>query len=260
MAVKHTVKTIIVISLVLVFLLPAASWAQHPNKVSRVGYISGRPAEQENALFPAFVEALRELGYADGKNIIIEHRHAAQRAKLRELATELVRLNVEVIVASGSQEVVKEVTATIPIVFVPSADPVGEGLVQSLARPGGNLTGLSDLHGHLVSKRLELVKETVPSAARIAFLWNSATAPGALQLKELQAAAPVLGVTLLSYGVKQPDDSEPRLATWPRSGFRPSSSRAILCCPTSASKSSSSRSKTACRRCTRTSSGLEPVG
>jgi putative ABC transport system substrate-binding protein len=122
------------------------------------------------------------------------------------MAAELVRLNVDVIVASGSQEVIKQVTTTIPIVFVPSADPVGEGLVQSLARPGGNLTGLSDLHGHLVSKRLELVKETVPSAGRIAFLWNSATSPGALQLKELQAAAPAVGVILVSYGVKQPDD------------------------------------------------------
>ena len=122
------------------------------------------------------------------------------------MAAELVGLNVDVIVASGSHEVVKQLTTTIPIVFVPSADPVGEGLVQSLARPGGNLTGLSDLHGHLVGKRLKLVKETVPSAGRIAFLWNSATPPGALQLKELQAAAPAVGVTLLSYGVKQPDD------------------------------------------------------
>jgi len=182
--------------------------AQQPKKVPRIGYLSARPAEMEKILLPAFVQALRELGYAEGKNIVIEQRYAAagQSERLRELAAELVRLKVDVIVASGSQSVAKEATTTIPIVFVPSADPVGEGLVQSLAHPGGNLTGLSDFHGDLVGKRLELIKETVPSAARIAFLWNSASTAGPPQLKQLQTAAPALGVTLLSFEVKGPDD------------------------------------------------------
>jgi putative ABC transport system substrate-binding protein len=184
--------------------------AQQAKKVHRIGYLSPRSAAVEKILFPAFLQGLRELGYTEGKNIVIEQRHVAagQRERLRELATELVRLKVDVIVASSSDtaQVAKEVTTTIPIIFTVSPDPVGSGLVQSLAHPGGNVTGLSDFHGDLVAKRLELLKEVVPSASRIAFLWNSASSSGPLQLKELQAVAPALGVTLLSFGVKGADD------------------------------------------------------
>jgi putative ABC transport system substrate-binding protein len=184
--------------------------AQRPEKVYRIGYLSTRSAAVEKIRFPAFVQGLRELGYAEGKNIVIEQRYTAagQRERLRELAAELVRLKVDVTVVSSGSDVwaVKDATTTIPIVFAVSADPVGEGLVQSLARPGGNITGLSDLHAVLVTKRLELLKEAIPSVSRVAFLWNSASTAGPLQLKELQAAAPALGVTLLSFGVKGADD------------------------------------------------------
>ena len=133
-----------------------------------------------------------------------------QREKLRELAAELVRLKADVIVGSSGDaaRIAKDATTTIPIVFTVSADPVGEGLVQSLARPGANVTGLSDLHGEMLGKRLELLKEVVPSASVIAFLWNSTGTAGRLQLKELQAAAPALGVTVLSVPVTGPNDMD----------------------------------------------------
>jgi ABC-type uncharacterized transport system substrate-binding protein len=118
----------------------------------------------------------------------------------------LVRLKVDVIMASGSDVAAKEATTTIPIVFIASADPVGLGLVESLARPSGNVTGLSDFHGHLGAKRLELLKEVVPAASRIAFLWMAGSLTAPLQSQELQAAAPGLGVTLLSFEVAGSDD------------------------------------------------------
>lgn len=186
-------KTIFGLTLsAMLFALSLPAEAQQAKKVPRIGYLSNRPAELEKILLPAFVQALRELGYTEGKNIVIEQRYAAagQSERLRELAAELVRLKVDIIVASSGAEVAKEATTTIPIVFTVSADPVGTGLVESLARPGGNVTGLSDFHGDLVAKRLELIKEVVPSASRIGFLWNSAHPSGPPQLKQLQAAAP----------------------------------------------------------------------
>ena len=186
--------------------------AQQQKKIARIGYLSERPAAQEKILLPAFLQALRELGYTEGKDLVIEQRHmeAGQSDKLRGLAAELVRLKVDVIVASGGAEAeaAKQTSTTIPIVFTVHADPVGTGLVDSLARPGGNVTGLSDFHGDLVAKRLELIKEVAPSASRIAFFWNSASTTGPSQLKQLQTAAPALGITLLSFEVKRPDDFE----------------------------------------------------
>ena len=186
--------------------------AQQQKKIARIGYLSERPAAQEKILLPAFLQALRELGYTEGKDLVIEQRHmeAGQSDKLRGLAAELVRLKVDVIVASGGAEAeaAKQTSTTIPIVFTVHADPVGTGLVDSLARPGGNVTGLSDFHGDLVAKRLELIKEVAPSASRIAFFWNSASTTGPPQLKQLQTAAPALGITLLSFEVKRPDDFE----------------------------------------------------
>src|SRR5262245_10131241 len=186
--------------------------AQQPKKIARIGYLSERPAAQEKILLPALVQGLHELGYTEGKNLTIEQRHveAGQNEKLRALAAELVRLKVNVIVASGGAEAeaAKQTTTMIPIVFTVHADPVGTGLVDSLARPGGNVTGLSDFHGDLVAKRLELIKEVVPSASRIAFLWNSASSSGPPQFKQLQTAAPALGITLVSFNVKRSEDFE----------------------------------------------------
>jgi putative ABC transport system substrate-binding protein len=203
-------------AMLLALSLPAE--AQQPQKIPRIGYLATRSAEMEQILLPVFLQGLRELGYTEGKNIVIEQRYAAagqgvpavtgQQERIRELVAELVRLKVDVIVASQYEvtAAAKEATTTIPIVFTVSADPVGLGLVESLARPGGNATGLSDFHGHLGSKRLELLKEVVPAASRIAFLWMSGSPTAPLQLKELQAAAPGLGVTLLAFEVAGPDD------------------------------------------------------
>ncbi len=182
--------------------------AQEPAKVPRIGYLSDRSVAMEEDLLPAFIEGLQELGYTEGKNIIIKRRHLpGQRKRLLELAAELVRLKVDVIVTSrgGLARDTKKLTTTIPIVFAVSADPVRAGLVDSLARPGGNVTGMSDFHGNLLGKRLELLKEVVPSASRIVFLYAT-SASGLRQLKKLQAAAPGLRVTLLPVGIVKPDD------------------------------------------------------
>ena len=195
-------------ALLLALYLPAE--AQQPTKVYRIGYLSMRSVASEKLRISIFLQELQKLGYTEGKNIVFELRQGPleQRERLRELAAELVRLKADVIVGSSGDaaRIAKDATTTIPIVFTVSADPVGEGLVQSLARPGANVTGLSDLHGEILGKRLELLKEVVPSASVIAFLWNSNSTAGRLQLKELQAAGRALRVTVLSVPVTGPND------------------------------------------------------
>jgi len=145
----------------------------------------------------------------EGKNIVIEPRYAAEQfEKLPELAAELVRLKVDVLVVVGAPpaHAAKTATDAIPIVMGNAADPVGTGLVASLARPGGNITGLSDFNLGVVTKRLELLKEVVPSVSRVAVFLNPANPTNPLQLKEIQGVAPALGVTLLPLEVKGADD------------------------------------------------------
>ena len=196
--------------------------AQQPDKVYQIGYLSVRTAAREKRRIAAFQQGLQELGYTDGKNIVIELRRAVagQRKRLRELAAELVCLKVDVIVATGgsSTQAAKEMTTTIPIVFTVSADPVGDGLVASLARPGGNVTGLSDLHSGLVTKRLELLKEIVPTATRVGVLLNPAFPAHPRQLKDIQATAPAFGVTVLSSPVTGADDIDRAFATMRKEG------------------------------------------
>jgi len=161
-------------------------------------------------------EGLRELGYVDGQNIVIETRAAhGKRERLPALADELVRLKPNVIVIHGSIaiRVVQRIDKTIPIVFPVHADPVGSGDVASLARPGGNVTGLSDYHTDLVQKRLELLKEVVPTASSVAVLWDPAIDVLQNQWKLIQTVAPRFGVTLLSLGVSSPDEFDRALAT-----------------------------------------------
>ena len=156
-----------------------------------------------------FQQGLQELGYLEGKNILIEQRYAVgQFERLPELAADLVRLKVDVLVVADAPaaHAAKKAASTIPIVMTSVADPVGIGLVASLAHPGGNVTGLSDFNAGVVAKRLELLKEVVPSASRIAVLLNPANPTNLLQLKLTQAAAPALGVTFLSLEAKGPDD------------------------------------------------------
>jgi ABC-type uncharacterized transport system substrate-binding protein len=167
-------------------------------------------------LLAALQQGLRELGYLEGKNIVIEQRYAAgQSDKLPELVAEFVRVKADVIVVTGdpAAHAAKKATTAIPIVIVTSPDPVGTGLIASLAHPGGNVTGLSDFHGGVVTKRLELLKDVAPLASRIAVLLNPANPSNPIQLKDIQAAAPAFRVTLISLEVKGPDDIAPAFTT-----------------------------------------------
>ena len=200
---------IVVLSLSLLA-APVTAGAQPPRKVPRIGYLVLAPLlEKPSPERAAFLEALSELGYVEGKTVSIEYRSAAWNAELLpDLAEELVRLNVDVIVTGGggaTPEAARQATKAIPIVVAASADPVGLGLVASLARPGGNITGTSLMAPELGSKRLELLKETVPRISRVAVLWHPRGA-GRLEWQQTEAAARTLGVTLQSYEVRNADD------------------------------------------------------
>ena len=185
--------------------------AQQPNKVSRIGFLSGVSPSAIAARIEAFRQGLHELGYMEGKNIVIECRYAEGKLdRLPALAAELVRLKVDVIVTAGppSTRSAKQATATIPIVMSYDDDPVGNGFVASLARPGGNITGLSTLAPELSGKQLELLKEIVPKLSRVAVLGN-ATQPGIPQaLREINLAADAFGVQLQYLEVRAPKDIE----------------------------------------------------
>jgi putative ABC transport system substrate-binding protein len=181
-------------------------------KVWRIAYLSGASAEIDQRRLEAFRDGLRELGYAEGRNVVIVERYADGRPeKLPALAKELVSLRSDVFVVYGAASAVpavQQATRTAPIVFTVSADPVAERIVSSLARPGGQVTGFSDLHSALVTKRLELLKELLPSASRIAVLGSGASTVNRLQLKEIEAAAPAFGVSVLALAVRDADDIE----------------------------------------------------
>src|SRR5262245_2375194 len=184
--------------------------AQQPTKVARIGYLVG-PSSAGSARYEAFRQGLRELGYVEGKNIVIEWRsNEGNRERQRALVAELLRLKVDVIVAVGGGDVgiAKEATATIPIVMIQGGDPVGSGFVASLARPGGNITGLATLRPELSGKRLELLKEGVPSLSRVAPFASSASPEHAQVLKETELAAGALGVKLQFLDIRSPKDFE----------------------------------------------------
>ena len=186
--------------------------AQQPKKIHRIGYLSSETAASESTRFEAIRLALRELGYIEGQNITFDHRYSeGKRDRYPELTAELVRLKVDIIVAAGGEPMVraaKNATKTIPIVMMGlSADPVEAGLVESLARPGGNITGLTTLSRELGGKRLELLKEAVTKVARVAVLYDSASAGAALELKEfLPVSARALGLTVQPWEVRSVDD------------------------------------------------------
>src|SRR5215813_2701437 len=168
----ETMKTRMIVCLVAAALLSNASFVepQQPKKVPRIGYLSATSGPTNAGRFEAFRQGLRELGYVEGKNIFIEWRFAEGKYdRLPALAAELLRLKVDMIVTSGatSTRAAKEATSTVPIVFAQDSDPVGSGFVASLARPGGNITGLSTLAPELTGKQLELLKEIVPRLARV---------------------------------------------------------------------------------------------
>ena len=188
--------------------------AQQPKKVPRIGYLSNADPASESARAEAIRLALRERGYIEGQNIATEYRYAeGKRDRFPELAAELVRLKVDIIVAAGGANLVraaKNATKTIPIVMVGGgADPVEAGLIESLARPGGNVTGITNLTGELGGKRLELLKEAVPKLARVAVLYEPASLSSALELKEvLPVAARALKLTIQPWEVRAADDFE----------------------------------------------------
>jgi len=194
---------------VAVLAVPLAAEAQ-AGKVARIGYLLLPPlAEKPSAERQAFLQGLRELGYDEGRNVIIEYRSAAwNRELLLDLAAELVEGKVDVILAAGPQATMaaREATKTIPIVMIAGIDPVESGLVASLARPGANVTGFTRQLPGLAGKRLQLLREAVPRVSRVSVIWNPGNPATATDWKETQAAARTLGIKLESVGVRGAED------------------------------------------------------
>ncbi len=199
----------------ILFALCSTADAQQPKKVPRIGYLGNSSPALERDFVDAFRQGLGDLGYAEGHNILIEYRWAEGRYdRFPEFAAELVRLKVDVFLTAGTPGALaaKQATQTIPIVMAVSGDAVGTGLVQSLARPGGNITGLTRMTRDLDGKRLELLKEIVPSLSRVATLLNPANPISARGWTEAQPAAKALRLKLESVEVKAADEFEAAFA------------------------------------------------
>ena len=205
-------KRILCLSLAIVMLVARAiAEAQQPNRVPRIGYLSATSATAISARTEAFRQGLRELGYVEGKNIVIEWRYGEGKIdRLPALAAELVRLKVDVIVTGGvgATRPANEATNTIPIVMTQDPDPVANGFVVSLAHPGGNITGLSLLAPELSAKQLELLKEVLPKASRVAVLGTSTSPSTAQALREAELAAGALALKLQYLDVRGLNDTE----------------------------------------------------
>jgi putative tryptophan/tyrosine transport system substrate-binding protein len=210
--VSRTVKSTTIIALgLLLFALSLSAHAQQATKISRVGFLSPIPASTISGRMEAFRQGLRELGYIEGKNLIIEWQSAEGHFdRLPELTGELIRHKVDVIVSAGpaATRALKDATALIPIVIANEADPVGTGFVASLARPGGNITGLATLAPELSGKRLELLKEIVTNLSRLAIIGTKDYASNAQSLKETEAGAETLKLKLQYLDVQKPKDIE----------------------------------------------------
>ena len=179
--------------------------AQQPTKIPRLGYLTGSSLSSQSVNITAFQQRLRELGYIEGKNILVEYRSQEGRNdRGPELVAELIRLKVDVLVLipSGSIRAAKKATKTIPVVMVTTADPVATGLVDSLARPGGNITGVTRITRDLNGKRLELLKDVVPTTPRVGMLFQADSTSGDIHFKEYETAARALKIELQSLGVR----------------------------------------------------------
>jgi putative ABC transport system substrate-binding protein len=188
---------------------PLAAEGQQAGKVPRIGLLSSFSLSATAVWFQAFRRGLRDLGWVEGKNIGIEARYAEEKTdRLPDLAADLVRLKVDIIVAAFANDALaaKKATRTIPIVMASTGDPVAIGLVGNLARPGGNITGLSTLSPDLAGKRLQLLKEIAPKLSHVAVLWNPQSPTSALNWKELQLPARELGIQLHPLEVRSLDD------------------------------------------------------
>jgi len=203
-----------IVLLVIGFLLANIHFAQAQQaaKIPRIGFLTGAALSTQFARMDAFREGLRDLGYVEGKNIVIDWRsYEGKRDRQRVLVGELVDLKADVIVAVGVGDIraVKDATTTIPIVMLVGGDPVASGFVSSLARPGGNITGLATLRPELTGKRLELMKEIVPKLSRVAIFASPESQDYSHVLKELDVSAEAFAVKLQVVDVRSPKDIEP---------------------------------------------------
>jgi ABC-type uncharacterized transport system substrate-binding protein len=219
-----TKRAALLLGVIALFIASTLS-ADAQQKTPRVGYLNASAAASSLSRAEAFRSGLHELGYAEGKNIVIEWRHADARFdRLRALATELVRLKVDVIVTGGgsSTRAAKEATSAIPIVMAQDNDPVGNGFVTSLARPGGNVTGLATFAIELAGKRLQLLQEIVPKTSRVAVFSTSTSPSNAQSLTEIEDSGRRLGLQLRSFDMLKQEDINPALqaaAKWRADGI-----------------------------------------
>src|SRR3990167_5852585 len=199
-----------------ILVAPLTADAQGPAKVPRIGFLGNSTAALEANLVGPFLEGLRDLGYKEGQNILIEYRWAEGKyERFPALLAELIALKVDVIVTAGTPATlaVKKATTSVPLVMIAVGDPVGTGIVASLNRPGGNITGLTSISPELEGKRLELLREVVPKLSRVAVLWNPVSPFQVIAEKEVQAAAKLLRMKVLSLGIRAPEELDNAFAT-----------------------------------------------
>lgn len=205
----------LVVTVALSILLGPPAHAQQKAKMYRIGFLGNSTAALEANLVGPFRDGLRDLGYDEGRNVLIEYRWAEGKyERFPALIAELIALKVDVIVTAGTPatQAVKKATASVPLVMVAVGDPVGTGIVPSLSRPGGNITGLTSISPELDGKRLELLREVVPKISHIAVLWNAGSPLQVVAEKQTQAAAQVLGMKVLSLGVRTQEEIEDAFA------------------------------------------------
>ena len=194
---------------------PLAARAQQPAKVPTIGFLGSATPSSWGPWITAFVQRLRELGWTEGRNIAIEVRWGEGRSeRFAEIAAEFVRLKVDIIVTGGSAALaVKQATSVIPVVFAVAVDPVGSGLVSSLARPGSNVTGLSMVSADVIGKRLELLREVVPGLRQLAVMANASYSATVLEMNEVQHAAHMLGLEAVTVEIRRTEDIGPAFET-----------------------------------------------
>ena len=196
----------------------ATALGAQPTRVARIAYLSPLSADSDKAFFAAFRQGLKEHGYVEGVNIVVDVRYASGKLeRLPALATELARAKPALFVAYGADAIAAAAKASnVPVVISNTQDPVASGLVPNLARPGGRITGMSDFHAASTTKRLEILKETLPGLKRLAIFWRRANAPHGAQMQDLERIAPRLGLVLLPLEIHKPEDIESAFATMRR--------------------------------------------
>jgi ABC-type uncharacterized transport system substrate-binding protein len=194
---------------------PLATRAQQPGKLPTIGFLGGATPTAWSTWVTAFAQRLRELGWTEGRTVAIEYRWAEGRSeRYAEIAAEFVRLRVDVIVAPGAAVLAaKQATGVIPIVFATATDPVGSGFVASLARPGGNVTGMSNQSADLVGKRVELLRQVVPALRRLAIMANVGYVAAVEEMREVQATARTLGIEVTTFEIRRAEDIAPPFET-----------------------------------------------